>query len=76
MGSESLVQIPVSIFKSKIESINVKSFEENAKEVEMLLYELKSDTQKILQCLQELEVQINTSKMNDMISRNLETKKF
>ncbi len=75
-SNESLVQIPVSMFKSKIESINVKSFEENAKEVELLLYELKSDTQKILQCLQELEVQINTSKMNDMISRNLESTKL
>ena len=73
---ESLAQIPVSIFKSKIESINVKTFEENAKEVEMLLYELKSDMQKILQSLQELEVQINTSKMNGMISRNLESTKF
>ena len=76
ISSESLVQIPVSMFKSKIESINVKTFEENAKEVEILLYELKSDTQKILQCLQELEVQINTSKMNGMISRNLESIKF
>ena len=76
ISSESLVQIPVSMFKSKIESINVKTFEENAKEVEVLLYELKSDIQKILQCLQELEVQINTSKMNDMISRNLESTKF
>ena len=76
ISNESLVQIPVSMFKSKIESINVKTFEENTKEVEVLLYELKSDTQKILQCLQELEVQINISKMNDMISRNLESTKF
>lgn len=74
--SESLVQIPVSMFKSKIEAINVKSFEENSKEVEMLLYELKSDMQKILQCLQELEVQINSSKMDDMITRNLESTKL
>jgi hypothetical protein len=74
--SESLVQIPVSMFKSKLEAINVKTFEENTKEVEMLLYELKSDMQKILQCLQELEVQINTSKMDDMITRNLESTKL
>ena len=74
--SDSLVQIPVSMFKSKIESINVKTFEENTKEVEVLLYELKSDMQKILQCLQELETQINTSKMDDMISRNLESIKL
>ncbi|MEA9354696.1 glycosyltransferase family 9 protein [Bacteriovorax sp. PP10] len=76
IDSESLVQIPVSMFKSKIEAINVKSFEENSKEVEMLLYELKSDMQKILQCLQELEVQINSSKMDDMITRNLESTKL
>ena len=74
--SESLVQIPVSMFKSKIESINVKTFEENAKEVEVLLYELKSDMQKILQCLKELEIQINASKMEDMITRNLESTKL
>jgi ADP-heptose:LPS heptosyltransferase len=76
IDSESLVQIPVSMFKSKIEAINVKSFEENSKEVEMLLYEMKSDMQKILQCLQELEVQINSSKMGDMITRNLESTKL
>ena len=74
--SESLVQIPVSMFKSKIEAINVKTFEENAKEVEVLLYELKSDMQKILQCLNDLEVQINSSKMDDMINRNLESTKL
>lgn len=73
--SESLVQIPVSMFKSKIEAINAKSFEENTKEVEILLYELKSDMQKILQCLKDLEVQINVSKMQDMITRNLESTK-
>jgi len=76
IDSESLVQIPVSMFKSKIEAINVKTFEENSKEVEMLLYEMKSDMQKILQCLQELEVQINVSKMDDMITRNLESTKL
>lgn len=73
---DSLVQIPVAMFKSKIEAINVKTFEENAKEVEVLLYELKSDMQKILQCLKELEVQINASKMEDMITRNLESVKL
>lgn len=76
IDSESLVQIPVSMFKSKIEAINVKSFEENSKEVEILLYELKSDMQKILQCLKDLEVQINSSKMDDMITRNLESTKL
>ncbi|MBC7714114.1 MAG: hypothetical protein H7177_12295 [Rhizobacter sp.] len=75
IDSESLVQIPVSMFKSKIEAINAKTFEENTKEVEVLLYELKSDMQKILQCLNELEVQINASKMEDMITRKLESTK-
>lgn len=74
--SESLVQIPVSIFKSKIESINVATFQENAKEVEILLYELKSDMQKILQCLQKLETQINKRKMDEMVTKNLESTKF
>lgn len=75
VDSQSLVQIPVSMFKSKIEAINAKTFEENAKEVEVLIYELKSDMQKILLCLKELEVQINASKMEDMITRNQESTK-
>lgn len=75
LESESLAQIPVSMFKSKIEAINVRTFEENAKEVEVLLYELKADMQKILHCLHDLEVQINASKMEDMITRNLESTK-
>jgi ADP-heptose:LPS heptosyltransferase len=74
--SESLVQIPVSMFKSKMEAINSKTFEENTKEVEVLLYELKSDMQKILQCLKELDVQINAGKMEDMITKNLESTKY
>lgn len=74
--THSLVQIPVAIFKTKIESINAKSFEENIKEVELLLYDLKSDMQKVLLCLKELEVQINASKMEEMISKNLESTKL
>jgi hypothetical protein len=73
VDSESLVQIPVSMFKSKIEAINASTFEENTKEVEILLYELKSDMQKILQCLKDLEEQINSRKMENMIAKNLES---
>ena len=74
--THSLVQIPVAIFKTKMESINAKTFEENIKEVELLLYDLKADMQKVLLCLKELEVQINASKMDEMISKNLESTKL
>jgi ADP-heptose:LPS heptosyltransferase len=73
IDSDSLVQIPVSMFKTKIESVNSRSPEENLKEVEVLLYELKNDMQKILQCLKELEAQVGSNKMEDMIKKNLES---
>lgn len=69
----SLAQIPAAMFKSKIESINARTFEENAKEVEVLLYELKSDMQKILHCLKKLEEQIVSLRMEKMVTKNLET---
>jgi hypothetical protein len=75
IDNDCLVQIPVSIFKSKIEGLNSKSQEENLKEAEVLLYELKADMQKILLCLKELEAQIGSNKMEDMIKRNHESTK-
>ena len=71
----SITQIPVSMFKGKIESINTKSFHENAKEVEILLYELKADIQKVLFCLKEVESAFNSSKMDTMVSRAQESLK-
>lgn len=65
----SIVQIPVMMFKTKIESINAKSFEENAREVELLLYDLKTDVQKILHCVKNLEDRIALQKKADFISR-------
>lgn len=67
--AHSLVQIPAIMFKAKIEGINAKTFEENIKEVESLLYELKSDLQKTLQCLLHVEMQLNASKVEDMVHR-------
>lgn len=65
----SIVQIPVMMFKTKIESINAKSFEENAREVELLLYDLKTDIQKILHCVKNLEDKIALQKKADFVSR-------
>lgn len=65
----SIVQIPVTMFKTKIECINAKTFEENAKEVELLLYDLKSDVQKILHCIKHLEEKIILQKKADFINR-------
>lgn len=73
----SMVQIPVSMFKSKLEHLKAKTFEENTKEVEILLYELKSDMQKILLCLKQLDEHINTKKVEEMITpRNLDSTKI
>lgn len=70
--TSSLVQIPVTMFKTKIESINAKTFEENAKEVEVLLYELKSDIQKILHCIKMLEDNILIQKKEEFMNRTSE----
>ncbi len=67
--SNSLIQIPVMMFKTKIESINTKTFEENAKEVEILLYELKSDIQKVLHCIKQLGDNIAIQKRAEFINK-------
>lgn len=65
----SLMQIPVTMFKTKIELINAKTFEENAREVELLLYELKSDIQKVFQCIKNLEDKISLQRKDDFKNR-------
>jgi ADP-heptose:LPS heptosyltransferase/uncharacterized protein YnzC (UPF0291/DUF896 family) len=67
---ESVTQIAVLIFKTKIESISAKTFEENAKAVEHLLYELKSNVQKNLNSIKTLEDKINETKKEDFMQRN------
>ncbi len=50
-----LTAIPCLIFRSKIESLGTKSLAKNIKEIESLLYELKSEIQKTLGCIKLLE---------------------
>lgn len=68
--TNSLVQVPVMMFKTKIECINAKTFEENAKEVELLLYEMKTDIQKILSCIKNLEEDISRFKKDEFMARS------
>jgi ADP-heptose:LPS heptosyltransferase len=70
--NNTIMQIPAMMFKTKIELINAKTFEENAKEVEILLYELKSDIQKVLQCIKQLEDKIVVQKKDDFMNRTPE----
>lgn len=53
--NERLTSIPTLIFRSKIESMGMKSVSKNIKEIEALLYELKSEIQKILSSIKLLE---------------------
>lgn len=53
--SEHLTIIPTLIFRSKVESLGTSSLTKNIKEIESLLYELKSEIQKILGCIKLLE---------------------
>lgn len=73
IDKQTLVQIPTILFKTKIEAINAKTFDENTKEIESLLYKLKSDMQKLLQCLVAIESQLSASKVEDMVSRTHES---
>lgn len=66
----SVSQIATLIFKTKIESINAKSFEENAKEVEILLYELKTNLQKNLACIKTLEDKIHVQKKEEFMQKS------
>lgn len=70
--SASIMQIPTIMFKTKIELITAKTFEENAKEVEILLYELKSDIQKVLLCIKKLEDQATALKKDNFVNRTSE----
>jgi hypothetical protein len=66
----SVSQIATLVFKTKIESINAKSFEENAKEVETLLYELKANLQKNLSCIKSLEDKIHIQKKEEFMQKS------
>jgi ADP-heptose:LPS heptosyltransferase len=54
-GTNELTQIPCLIFKGKLELVRGTTVEENTKEVEVLLHELKSNVLKILALLRQLD---------------------
>ena len=68
--NESTSQIATIIFKTRIEGINARSFEENAKQVENLLYELKGNLQKNLASIKTLEDKALSQKKDDFMTRN------
>ena len=70
--TSNLVQIPVAIFKSKLESMETKSLEENAKDVEVLLYELKTDIQKILFSIKQLEDCVSSQKKDELTNKSID----
>jgi ADP-heptose:LPS heptosyltransferase len=61
-GTNQLTQIPCLLFKGKLELIRGTTVEENTKEVEVLLHELKSNVLKILFLLKQLDVQTSEDK--------------
>ena len=70
--SDCVVSIPINIFKVKIESIHETSFEESSRQVEALLYNLKSDIQKLLSCLKQLEDKTTIAKKEEFMGRVIE----
>lgn len=67
--TESVTQVATIMFKAKLEGINAKTFEENAREVETLLYELKSNLQKNLSCIKSLEEKLATTRKDEFINK-------
>jgi len=65
--AETLMQIPCLLFKAGLENIQAKTFEENAKQVEIYLYELKSNVQKVLNNIKTLEENVSLTKKEDAI---------
>jgi ADP-heptose:LPS heptosyltransferase len=54
--TEGITGILIRMFRARIENLHTTSFADSTREVEGLLYELKSDLQKVLQGLKQLEL--------------------
>jgi len=67
---EYIVALPLLIFRAKIENIETANIEENIKEVEILLHELKNDIQKVFNCIKETEIFIENKKKDLAIHHN------
>lgn len=70
--SDSVVNIPLNVFKAKLERMNESNFEESSRQVEALLYNLKSDIQKLLACLKQLEDKTTIAKKEEFMGRVIE----
>ncbi len=67
--NEFLTAVPTLIFRSKIEALGGNSLSKNIKEIEALIYELKSDIQQILNCIKKLEAQELQAKKNAFVQK-------
>ena len=63
---DNLVSLAVLIFRSKIENLPKTSLNENIKDVEKLLYELKNNIQIIFESIRELENRFTEQKKHDL----------
>lgn len=68
--TEDLMQIPLLIFKSKIENLTNTTREDNIKTVEKLLYGLKNDIQHAISCVYELENFVRKLFNDQLINKN------
>lgn len=66
----SFAQIPLKIFKFYFDSLYSKNLAENTKVVESLLYALKDDLHKAVDCLHHAEIQIGSLKVKKMIEKS------
>ena len=67
-NNNQLTQIPCLLFKGKLELIRGTTIEENTKEVEVLLHELKSNVLKALLVINQLESNANNKKQTFNLS--------
>lgn len=65
----SIIQIPLRLFKIKAESLDHPTSSQNILKLETMLFELKSDIQKVIDCLNLAEKNIASLKIKTMISK-------
>ena len=69
LKDKNLTTLPILIFQSQIEVVDHQLIEDNLKEVERLIYQLKNYIQESLQNLKKLELLIEQKKKDNMTNR-------
>jgi ADP-heptose:LPS heptosyltransferase len=64
-----LCAIPTLLFKSKLETLAPARTKDNVHQIETLLYKFRDDLQIVLNCIREIEINIENIKKDRLVSR-------